>query len=151
MRTTVCFLLLSVTLFASAAAPAQAPDSLQQDEALENIRHDKVKQDKIKQQVMQAKPGSVLAFNGDGSVADSIVVPARRLYEAGSLRAFLKQYSDESSRDEAESRSAIRKPDPIAECEEPKTVPPPPECVVCKNGQTICARPSSAKLVDVPQ
>ncbi len=100
---------------------------------------------RIKEEMDKAKPGEVLAFDEDGFLLKQVAPPKQELAQADSLASFLEQYTRQADLDESNSRGGIKGTDPIASCDEPKGLPRPPECVVFKNGKTICAQASFAK------
>jgi hypothetical protein len=64
---------------------------------------------------------TVMFFNGEGDCIKRVPIPNYVLGTDHSLFDFVKK-------------------DPIAGCENPKALTPPPPCVVCKDGKIICSR-----------
>lgn len=75
---------------------------------------------KIADQMKQVDGRSVLIFNSHSGE----VLGNRKGFD--SLQQFLDRHA--------------KSDDPIAVCQEPKPLPPPPNCVLCKAGNVVCSK-----------
>lgn len=73
---------------------------------------------------------SLVLFDQTGDYLDKVTLPSHATESSESLKSYIDQ------------RLAVyenKKDDPISECQDPKTLPPPPECVQCKNHKIVCS------------
>lgn len=77
--------------------------------------------DKIENSLDTGDKDSLVTYSNQGHEIKRIALTADKIEDFDSLTEFAKR-------------------DPIATCEDPKSLKPPPQCVVCKNGHIICTR-----------
>jgi hypothetical protein len=81
-------------------------------------------QDKIQMTMEKSPQNSVTVYDKSGNETGSVTVNKSKAQKYGSLADFLK--SDES---------------PAKSCKDPVPTPPPP-CIICNDGQVVCAKAS---------
>jgi hypothetical protein len=118
MRIAAAGVILGISLLASFSC-AQDMKSGEQSYAMQ----------KIKKDLAYVNSDRLILFDKDGDQLSYDTISATELKKFSSLKDYV------ASMDLAGKRKAGRMP----ECKEPKTIPPPPQCVLCKNGRTLCS------------
>ena len=95
----------------------------------------------IESQLELANKNSILVFDKNGNHPTEIPV----LQEWRQFSRSLKDYVNHISNANRNAYSSNRELGPIASCEEPKALKPPPPCVLCKDGRIICSKAAFGK------
>lgn len=109
---------------------------------------------KIQQQLDDSSKDSIVVFDDHGTEMKNLHVSKYTFEKFDSLSDFVSQAEKGTTSDSLGGVAGLKKDDPIATCQEPKALAPPPQCVLCKDGHRVCAKAAfgrMAKLGDKSQ
>lgn len=108
-------LLCGISIASTALAQTEDTDKSSKSQLTATLK------DKIQKSLDTADEDSLVTYNHEGQPLKHMALASNTFENYDSLSELVKK-------------------DPIATCQDPKSLKPPPQCVVCKNGKIICTR-----------
>jgi hypothetical protein len=85
---------------------------------------------KITDHLKFADKRDILVFDHEGELLRSEKIRQDAVYKNESLADYVRKSAELNNK---------KSDDPVYSCQEPKVIPPPPQCVLCKSGRVFCS------------